>query len=202
MYIYIERNTVFSVAQVISLMEMPIYIHMCIYMYIYIGMYTRMYICIYMYIEKHRLFGSPSNIIVGHAIQIRHHPLIQIRYGPPFSCVLQCVAVCCRVLQGVAGCCSVLQCVAVCCSVLQRVAACCSVVQRGAVCCSVVQCVAVYCSVSQCVAVCCNVLQCVAVCCSKMALFWSAVKLRLMLGTCRILSMRDDLQLCASVYAK
>jgi len=59
----------------------------------------------------------------------------------------------------------------------------------------------VYCSVLQCVAVCCNVLQCVAVCCSKMALFWSAVKLRLMLGTCRILSMRDDLQLCASVYA-
>ena len=38
------------------------------------------------------------------------------------TCVLQCVAVCCRVLQCVAVCCSVLQCVAVCCSVLQCVA--------------------------------------------------------------------------------
>ena len=57
------------------------------------------------------------------------------------TCVLHCVAVCCRVLQ----------CVAVCCSVLRHVA----------VCCSVLQCVAVCCSMSQCVAACCSVLQCV-----------------------------------------
>jgi len=34
------------------------------------------------------------------------------------QCVLQCVAVCCRVLYVVAECCSVMQCVAVRCSVL------------------------------------------------------------------------------------
>ena len=51
-----------------------------------------------------------------------------------FSCVLQCVAVCCSVLQCVAVCGSVLQCVAVCCSVLQCVAVCCSVLQCVAVC--------------------------------------------------------------------
>ena len=126
--------------------------------------------------------------------------------------VLATCRLCCNVLQYVALCCRVLQCVAVSCSVLQQngtVLDRCQtaddagdmqvLLQCVAVWCSVLQGVAGCCSLLQCVAVCCSVLQCVAVFCSKMALFWSAVKLRLMLGTCRILSMRDDLQLCASM---
>ena len=71
------------------------------------------------------------------------------------QCVLQCVAVCCRVLQCIAAWCSMLQCVAVCRSVLQYVIVCCSV------CCIGLICVAVS------IAVTCKVLQsatCVAVC--------------------------------------
>jgi len=83
------------------------------------------------------------------------------------QCVLQRVAVYCRVLQFVvmrqhlrfeldrrtccpcvlccslccSVCCSALRCVATCCSMLQRVAACCSMLQHVAACCSVIACV-------------------------------------------------------------
>jgi len=84
-------------------------------------------------------------------------------------CVLQCVAVCCRVVQCVAVCCSVLQCAAVCYSVLQCVAivshcvvVCCSVLQgseRYSRAISMGSGVAMWRGVLHCVAVCCSVLQ-------------------------------------------
>jgi len=104
-------------------------------------------------------------------------------------CLLQCVAVSCRmcvavwcnVLQCVAAflvtskisrafiglmcwyvCCSVLPCVVVWCSVLQRVAACCSVFSSVKIVTRIHRIVMLVCLLQR-VAVCCNVLQCVAV---------------------------------------
>jgi len=87
-----------------------------------------------------------------------HLPIGNVRV----VCVLQGVAVCCRVLQCVAVCCSLLQCVAVRCSALQceshdivlTVSAHLPIGNVRVVC------------VLQGVAVCCRVLQCVAGCCS------------------------------------
>ena len=120
--------------------------------------------------DTHVVF--PSNITTAAEIMATYSGP---RLLPSGACVLQGVAVCCRVLQCVAVCCSVLQCVAVCYRVLRGyVAVCCNVLQRGAVCCSTL--ITATCRgprllpsgacVLLCVAVCCSMLQYVVVCCS------------------------------------
>ena len=94
-------------------------------------------------------------------------------------CVVQCVAVRCRVLPCVAVCRSVSKCVAVCRGVSQCVAAyeygwqdpCVSVLHRIRICDKTLgsyPTCAVCCSVLQCVAVCSSLLERVAVCCIEL----------------------------------
>ena len=99
------------------------------------------------------------------------------------QCMLQCVAVCCRMLQCAAACWGVSRCVAVCfdiilwsvwqvstsffcarsvcCGALQTVADCCRLLQTAADCCGVSNYCARHSSMREaCVAHCCNALQC------------------------------------------